>query len=368
MNINDLEKLKLIMQNSPKPFDRSTVPFLPKQRTALEMQGFQDPFFNIFPGSSQEPLPQQNIIPDVSAFSQNVKNIKLAEEEAKRAEEMAKREGLARMLMALGDALKGEDVISNAMQRDQMFRKKENEKRREESISNFKELVKGTEFEEIANALGDEFAYNLYAEYTGKKLLAGEEPPKIVEGQDGFNYYVYSDGRPPQRVLPNIESVDEFSPSDIYINNTEQPIVFRGQTINPGEQVVVDLKGPNAVVTLPKGFDLVSGNTDTAGMRNLAEYKVLQDKLKNNEITQDQFDLWSEFLIPRSSGRMNREEFINKFSFQAMNRKDGLGDPIYKTYEDALQAAEEAWLMYQGVVNVENEQGYSEELLNLYLE
>lgn len=368
MNINDLEKLKLIMQNSPKPFDRSTVPFLPEQRTALEMQGFQDPFFNISPGSSQEPLPQQNIIPDVSAFSQNVKNIKLAEEEAKRAEEMAKREGLARMLMALGDALKGEDVISNAMQRDQMFRKKENEKRREESISNFKELVKGTEFEEIANALGDEFAYNLYAEYTGKKLLAGEKPPKIVKGGDGFNYYVFSDGRPPQRVLPGITNEDEFSPSDIYINNTEEPIVFGGQTINPGEQVVVDLKGPNAVVTLPKGFDRVSGNTDTAGMRNLAEYQVLQDKLKNNEITQDQFDLWSEFLIPRSSGRMNRDEFISKFSFQAMNRKDLNGYAIYESYEDALQAAEEAWGLYQGVVNVENEQGYSEELLELYLE
>jgi len=208
MNINDLEKLKLIMQNSPKPFDRSTVPFLPEQRTALEMQGFQDPFFNISPGSSQEPLPQQNIIPDVSAFSQNVKNIKLAEEEAKRAEEMAKREGLARMLMALGDALKGEDVISNAMQRDQMFRKKENEKRKEESISNFKELVKGTEFEEIANALGDEFAYNLYGEYTARSLLAEDEPPRIVEAANGKKYFVDSEGNFSE-VFPGVEKKEQ---------------------------------------------------------------------------------------------------------------------------------------------------------------
>ena len=356
--MSPLEKFNFMIQGGYNPMDG---PINTNQMNSFVQRGFRQPFFNIGQRSSEQPLTPQNIIPNVPSFSQNVKDMKLAEDQAKRL-------STAKLMMALGDALKGNDIISNAMQREQMFKQQENEKRKEESISNFKELVKGTEFEEIANALGDEFAYNLYAEYTGKKLLAGKEPPKIVEGEDGFKYYVFTDGRPPERVLPGIESVDEFSPSDIYINNTEQPIVFRGQTIEPGQQIVVDLSGPDAFVTLPFGLDLVSGNTDTAGMRNLAEYQELEEKLKNNEITQDQFDLWSEFLIPRSSGRMNREEFINKFSFQAMNRKDGLGDPIYESYEDALQAAEEAWLMYQGVVNVENEQGYSEELLNLYLE
>lgn len=354
--MSPLEKFNFMIQGGYNPMDG---PINTNQMNSFVQRGFRQPFFNIGQGSSEQPLTPQNIS-NVPSFSQNVKDMKLAEDQAKRL-------STAKLMMALGDALKGNDIISNAMQREQMFKQQENEKRKEESISNFKELVKGTEFEEIANALGDEFAYDLYAEYTGKKLLAGEDPPKIVKGNDGFNYYVFSDGRPPQRVLPGIESVDEFSPSDIYINNTDQPIVFGGQTIEPGQQVVVDLSGPNAFVTLPKGFDRVSGNTDTAGMRNLAEYQVLQDKLKNGEITQDQFDLWSEFLIPRSSGRMNREEFISKFSFQALNRKDAYGEAVYENYEDALQAAEEAWELYQGVVNVENEQGYSEELLNKYL-
>lgn len=355
--MSPLEKFNFMIQGGYNPMDG---PINTNQMNSFVQQGFRQPFFNIRQGSSEQPLTPQNIS-NVPSFSQNVKDMKLAEDQAKRL-------STAKLMMALGDALKGNDIISNAMQREQIFKQQENEKRKEESISNFKELVKGTEFEEIANALGDEFAYNLYAEYTGKKLLAGEKPPKIVKGKDGFNYYVFSDGRPPQRVLPGITNVDEFSPSDIYINNTEEPIVFGGQTIKPGQQVVVDLSGPNAFVTLPFGLDRVSGNTETAGMRNLAEYKLLQEKLENNEITQDQFDLWSEFLIPRSSGRMNREEFISKFSFQALNRKDANGYQIYENYEDALQAAEEAWGLYQGVVNVENVQEYSDELLNQYLE
>ena len=196
--MSPLEKFNFMIQGGYNPMDG---PINTNQMNSFVQRGFRQPFFNIGQRSSEQPLTPQNIIPNVPSFSQNVKDMKLAEDQAKRL-------STAKLMMALGDALKGNDIISNAMQREQMFKQQENEKRKEESISNFKELVKGTEFEEIANALGDEFAYNLYGEYTARSLLAEDEPPRIVEAANGKKYFVDSEGNFSE-VFPGVEKKEQ---------------------------------------------------------------------------------------------------------------------------------------------------------------
>ena len=124
----------------------------------------------------------------------------------------------------------------------------ENEKAEQEQLNRFNSMVKGTEFETIADALGNKQAMALYGQMLANTLTAKPKERRIVKGGDGLNYYADTG----ERVLPEVIGKDN-TPDRKYEKTADGFYRY----VDDGSKVFGDVE------MLKKGFEITT--TDVLG-------------------------------------------------------------------------------------------------------
>lgn len=162
-----LEKFNLMLQGGYNPMGGG---INTNQMNDFIAAGYRKPFDN-------KPV-MQNLF-NTQEFSQDVANNKAQQD-------LLKKQNRGNMLIALGDALRGKDMTQGFLQRQELFKQKEDERKAEEN------------FNQMYATLNEDQKRIVDLKRAGIELSTPKER-RIVKGGDGLNYY--TDGT---RVLPNV--------------------------------------------------------------------------------------------------------------------------------------------------------------------
>ncbi len=163
-----LEKFNLMLQGGYNPMGGG---INTNQMNDFIAAGYRKPFDN-------KPV-MQNLF-NTQEFSQDVANNKAQQD-------LLKKQNRGNMLIALGDALRGKDMTQGFLQRQELFKQKEDERK---ALENFNRMYA---------TLDEDQRREVDLRRAGIELSTPKER-RIVKGADGRNYY--EDTR--EMVLPNV--------------------------------------------------------------------------------------------------------------------------------------------------------------------
>jgi len=249
--------------------------------------GFRKPFDN-------KPV-MQNLF-NTQQFSQNV-------EDKKQADQRLKNQQLGNFLLAFSDTLRGVNPAQGVLQRQELFQQQADKRKQEESLAGFKEAIKGTEFENFANAIGDENAQKLYSQVLVNRLTA--KPDKLPAS---IEEYEFAKSQGFQGSL--IDFINNKNPGDTFnLGNTRDVEIIKSR-IELGQRDIEETKKSlrttqellprlTAAQRILKADDFQTGPLveATLGIRKL--YSDITGVEVPGLDNQQAFDAFTKFTIPR---------------------------------------------------------------------
>ena len=236
------------MSNPYEQFRQEIMGGLPIDN-AVSFDQFQDARLSGLVNSLQ---PNPQLMNNMSNVSQqiNQEQINKNAKEQKRKERRQALEDIAARFGIINAQQSGNYQQANVMQNNLLQRQQARvaEEERMNQLQKFNSIVKGTEFENIGNAIGDENAQKLYSQFLLNKLTAKPKERRIVKGGDGLNYYADTG----ERVLPEVIGKDN-KPDRKYEKTADGFYRY----VDDGSKVFGDVE------MLKKGFEITT--TDVLG-------------------------------------------------------------------------------------------------------
>ena len=279
-----LEKFNLMIQGGYNPMGGG---INTNQMNDFIAAGFRKPFDN-------KPV-MQNLF-NTQQFSQNV-------EDKKQADQRLKNQQLGNFLLAFSDTLRGVNPAQGVLQRQELFQQQADKRKQEESLAGFKEAIKGTEFENFANAIGDENAQKLYSQVLVNRLTA--KPDKLPAS---IEEYEFAKSQGFQGSL--IDFINNKNPGDTFnLGNTRDVEIIKSR-IELGQRDIEETKKSlrttqellprlTAAQRILKADDFQTGPLveATLGIRKL--YSDITGVEVPGLDNQQAFDAFTKFTIPR---------------------------------------------------------------------
>ena len=226
----------------------------------------------------------------------------------KAQQDLLKKQNRGNMLIALGDALRGKDMTQGFLQRQELFKQKEDERKAEEANANFLKLIEGTPYASLVPAIGVDATRRVFGDQTIKELNA---EPKT------------------------------FEPDQFFRNDTDEDIVFMDKIIAPGAIAGFDFSGESSGISIPKGLVSTKTNIPVAQQNSLA---IADLYFKKDTMSPEQFN--SQLAALGGVTGLDKQKFKGNL-ISGLLKQNEYGSPIY-TIEQANQIANESWNLISG--------------------